>query len=295
MPLPVIRIKELECTMKKNTFFSVLMLILLLSSSETILPSSRQDIQDLGDKLAQQAADLAQSSFDHFKGWQNEISDREQAVLFKSEAFAASCRLFLRLSEENNGFTGSDNLRTNLFNAFTFLARSFSELEKDFQSYDLNDCRKTMRDLERAFERWPQSDNLAYLHQKFVQARDQTIYLIERRQPGEYLRRPFISLESLFRYNYLQNRSKDPWKYRVQVDGSTLEKMPRGEPIALTFQGCLVMDLIASPNRPVFFIENGMKRPLSSPAALARFGGWKAVFEVPAPVIDAYPLGETVE
>ena len=281
--------------MKKNTFFSVLMLILFLSSSETILPSSRQDIQELGDKLAQQAAYLAQSSFDHFKGWKNEISDREQAVLFKSESFAASCRLFLRLAEENNGFTGSDNLRTNLFNAFTFLARSFRELEKDFQSYNLNDCRETLNDLERAFKSWPARDNLAYLHQKFVQARDQTVYLIERTGVGEYMRRPFISLESLFRYNYLQNHSKDPWKYRVQVDESTLAKMPRAEPIALTFGGCLVMDMIAYPNRPVFFIENNKKRPLSSPAALNRFGGWKAVFEVPATVIEAYPLGEPIE
>jgi hypothetical protein len=296
----MIRIKKLELIMKKNIFFYALILVLLFAAAQTVKASSREDIRSLGDKLTQQAAYLAQSSFDHFKGWKGEITDQEQAVLFKSEAFSASSQLFLRLSEENTGFTGSDNLRTNLFNAFTFLARSFRELEEEMrrnglQPYALTDCRETLNDLDRTFERWPARDNLAYLHQKFVQARDQTVYLIERRQPGEYLRRPFVSLESLFRYNYLQNRSKDPWKNRVQVDESTLEKMARGEPIALTFSGCLIMDQIEFPNRPVFFIENGKKRPLSSPAALNRFGGWKAVFEVPAPVIESYPLGQPVE
>lgn len=278
--------------MNKNTFFCAFVLVLLLFASEATLASSRQDIQELGDKLTQQAAYLAQSSFDHFKGWKGEITDQEQAILFKSEAFTASSRLFLRLSEET---VGSDSLRTNLFNAYAFLVRSFRELEKDFQSYTLNDCRKTLNDLDRAFECWPASDNLAYLHLKFVQSSDQTVYLIERRQTGEYLRRPFVSLESLFRYNYLQKRSKDPWKYRVQVDESTLEKMASGEPIALTFNGCLIMDLIEYPNRPVFLIENNKKRPISSPAVLNRFGGWKVVFEVPAPVIESYPLGQPVE
>lgn len=281
--------------MKKNILFCALLLALFIAATESLPAGSRQDIQRLGDRLARQAADLAQGSFDRFKGWKNEISDREQAVLFRSEAFAASCRLFLKLSEESSGFTGSDYLRTNLFNAFVFLARSFGELEGDFQSYALRDCRETMKELERAFESWPVSDNLAYLHQKFVQASDQTVYLIERRQPGEYLRRPFVSLESLFRYNYLQKRSPDPWKYKVQVDEATLEKMAVGAPIAQTFDGCLVMDMVKFPNRPVFLIADNKKRPLSSPAALDRFGGWKAVYEVPAAVISAYPEGDPLE
>jgi hypothetical protein len=283
---------KLEFIMKKNIFCYSLVFILIFTAAEAIRASSREDIRDLADKLTQQAAYLAQSSFDHFKGWKGEISDQEQAILFKSEAFAASCRLFLRLSEET---AGSDSLRTNLFNAYMFLARSFRELEKDFQSYALNDCRETLNDLDRAFERWPALDNLAYLHLKFVQANDQTIYLIERRQPGEYLRRTFTSIESLYRYNYMQNRSKDPWKYRVQVDESTLEKMASGDPIALTFNGCLIMDMVERSNRPVFLIENNKKRPISSAAVLNRFGGWKAVFEVPAPVIESYPQGEPVQ
>jgi hypothetical protein len=276
----------MERIMKNNAFFVALLLTLALTTAGTLRAASRQDIQELGGKLARQAADLAQSSFEQFKGWNGEISDREQAFLFKSEAFAASCRLFLRLSEETSG---SDFLRTNLFNAYALLAGSFRELERDFRSYALDDCRETLKNLGRAFENWPASDNLAYLHQKFVKAGDQTVYLIERLRPGEYVRRPFVGLESLFRYNYLQKRSKDPWKYKVQVDDATLEKMARGEPIDLTFAGCLVMDMIAYPDRPVFLIENGKKRPLASPAVLDRLGGWKAVFEVPAEVIADYP------
>ncbi len=281
--------------MHKNVFRCAFTFVLVMSAASSILAGSRQQIQELAGRLAQQADYLAQSSFDGFKGWKGEISDQEQAVLFKSEAFAASCRLFLRLCEENSGFSGPDNLRTNLFNAFTFLARSFRELEKDFRSSALNDCRKNLNDLERAFKNWPAPDNLAYLHQKFVQADDQTVYLIERRQQGEYLRRPFTSLESLFRFNYILNRNKDPWKYKVQIDRQTLRKMVLGMPIALTFNGCLVMDKLAYPNRPVFLIENGTKRPITSPAALTRFGGWKAVFEVPADVIGTYPLGDPVQ
>jgi len=280
--------------MKKNTLFCAWALVMLLSAPEAAPASSRQDIQNLADKLVQQAAYLSQSSFDNFKGWKDEISDSEQAALFKSEAFAASCRLFLRLSAESTGFSGSDNLRTNLFGAYTFLVRSFRELEQDFRSSALNDCRQTLSELERAFSRWPAQDNLAYLHQKFVQARDQTVYLIERTGLGEYARRPIASLESLYRFNYLLNRSKDPWKYRVEIERSTLEKMPSGALIAVTFNGCLVMDMNEYPNRPVFLIENGKKRPLTSPAALARLGGWKAVFEVPASVIESYPMGEPV-
>lgn len=280
--------------MIRNALIRAALFVLLAALSVAVPASGRQDILRLADGLARDADHLARNSFDDFKGRSGEISEREQAVLFKTEAFAASCRLFLRLCEESTGFKGSDNLRTNLFNAYAFLARSFTELEQSFRSGSLRDCRQSLDDLERAFANWPDHDNLAYLHQKFIQADDQTVYLIERRRPGEYLRRPFTSLESLYRFNYVLNRTKDPWKYQVQVERATLEKMALGEPVALTFNGCLVMDMVASPNRPVFLIENGKKRPLSSPAVLNRYGGWKAVFEVPAAVIAPYPEGEPV-
>ncbi len=81
----------------------------------------------------------------------------------------------------------------------------------------------------------------------------------------------------------------------MQVEEATLLKMAGGAPIDLTFDGCLVMDMVEYPDRPVFLIEAGKKRPLSSPAALERLGGWKQVFEVPAAVIAAYAQGMPVE
>ncbi len=281
--------------MKKNAFFCALMLVLLFSAAKAARADSREKILALGSELAQCAESLAQDSFDSFLGWRGEISEEEQAALFKSEAFAASCRLFVRLCGEDAGGFSSENVQTNLYNAFAFLARSFKELESEMRGRSLAPCRNLLADMEKAFSRWPAKDNLAYLHQKFVQANDRTIYLIERSRLGEYMRRPFVNLESFFRYNYLQKRSKDPWKYRVQIDESTLEKMAQGAPIVMTFAGCMVMDLVARPNRPVFRIENGKKRPIPSPSTLERFGGWKSVFEVPWEVIESYPEGEPIE
>ncbi len=175
--------------MKKRFFWRAWMLVWFGVAALPLAGSDRQDIRALGDKLTQQAAYLAQSSYEHFKGWNGEISDPEQAILFKSEAFAACCRLFLKLSGDDSGYFGSAYLRTNLFNAYAFLARSFRELEEEMRRggvrpYALSDCRDTLRDLDRCFESWPAADNLAYLHEKFVQASDRTVYLIERRRPG---------------------------------------------------------------------------------------------------------------
>jgi hypothetical protein len=281
--------------MKKSAFFYALTLALLFTAAGAVRADSREQILSLGNELTQRAESLAQVSFDSFLGWRGEISEQEQAALFKSEAFAASCRLFVRLCGEKTGSFSSENVQTNLYNAFAFLARSFTELEGEMRGGSLADCRNVLADMEKAFSKWPAKDNLAYLHQKYVQADDQTIYLIERLQPGEYLSRPFVNLESFFRYNYLQKRAKDPWKYRVQIDASTLRKMPRGTPITVTFDGCLIMDMIARPNRPVFLIENGKKRPIPTPAVLERYGGWKRVFEVPREVIESYPEGQPLQ
>ena len=88
----------------------------------------RAGLYDLAANLEQLAASLAQDSFEHFKGWNGTISDQEQAILFKSEAFAASCRLFLKLAEAGSGYFREDLVRTNIYNAFTYLAGSFNEL-----------------------------------------------------------------------------------------------------------------------------------------------------------------------
>jgi hypothetical protein len=260
----------------------------------------RSQVYDLGVELERQATALAQESFEHFRGWNGAISDQEQAILFKSEAFAASCRLFLKLAETRSDFFRTDYLRTNLFTSFTYLANAFSELEAEMKRgsvmpYALNDCRQILSRMEREFSSWPDADNLAYLDRRYVKSRDASVYLIERRGLGNYVRRPFRNLESLFRYNYDLNRGKDPWKYLVEVLEETLGKMPKGNPVTLTFEGRLVIEQSTRKNRGVYLIQNGRKRPLTRPEIIDRFGGWSKVFEVPAEVIAAYEDGEPID
>ncbi len=273
---------------------------LLLGS---LLVSAGQDrrglIFDLGVELERLAASLAQESFDHFKGWNGAISDQEQAILFKSEAFAASCRLFLKLAETRSGYYRDDFLRTNIYNAFTYLAGAFSELDGEMRRggvmpYALSDCRKILSRMEREFTQWPAADNLAYLDQRYVKARDATVYLIERRGIGSYVRLPFKNLESLWRYNYDRNRGKDPWKYLVEVSSNTLDKMRRGAMIDLTFEGRMIIEQSTRRDRPVYLIEAGKKRGLTRPDLVNRYGGWNKVYEVPREVIDSYPEGEPI-
>jgi hypothetical protein len=285
--------------MAGRIFKLVIVFFLGLSLNAASYGDRRETIYGLGVELEKQASHLAQSSFEHFKGRRGEISDAEQAVLFKSEAFSSSCRLFLKLAGGGSDYYSAGYLRTNLYNAFIFLAKSFQELEEEMKSaqimpYVLYDCRKTLDRMDYEFSRWPAADNLAYLHQKYVKARDATVYLIERRGPGDYIRRPFKNLESIFRYNYDQKREKDPWKYLVEVSYDTLEKMERGSMIDLTFEGKLVIEDSSRPNRSVYLIESGKKRGITSPQVLQRFGGWGNVFEVPAEVINNYPDGEPI-
>jgi hypothetical protein len=256
-------------------------------------------IYDLGLELERLATSLAQESFDHFKGWNGAISDQEQAILFKSEAFAASCRLFLRLTETRSGYYRDDFLRTNIYNAFTYLAGSFGDAEEEMRKggvipYALTDCRKILNRMEREFSQWPAADNLAFLDQRYVKARDATVYLIERSGIGNYVRLPFKDLESLWRYNYDHNRGKDPWKYLVEVSYDTLDKMRKGRMIDLTFEGRMVIEQSARRDRPVYLIEGGKKRGLTRADLVNRYGGWSKVYEVPREVIDSYPDGDPI-
>ena len=248
---------------------------------------------------AARAAELAVESFDHFKGWSNEISDEEQVVLFKSEAFVASCRLFNRLAEERTGYFRDGFVRTSLFNAFTYLVGAFGELEEEMRRgkvmpYALSDCRKILGRMEREFAGWPAADNLAYLDGKYVKARDASVWLIEKQGMGSYGRRAFKDLGSLYRYNYDRNRGQDPWQHLVEVPEETLRKMEEGPLITMTFEGRLIIEQSERKNRPVYLIENGRRRGITSPTVLARFGGWGKVLEVPAEVIAAYPEGDPV-
>lgn len=263
------------------------------------LADRRSAVLTLAVELEKRATAMAEDTFQYFKGRSGLISEREQAVLFKAESFAASCRLFIRLTEERTGYFSSQYLRTNLFQAFIYLSRSFYELEKEMRQagampYALADCRRLLDRIDREFSSWPAEDNLAYLHQKYVKATNQTVYMIERRGPGLYVRHAFKNLESLFRYNYNLKRGKDPWKFLAVVSDDILLSLPEGEMIDLNFEGCLVMELGSGPNRPVYLIENGKKRPLSSPQVLQRLGGWSKVMEIPADILRSYPEGEPV-
>ncbi len=260
---------------------------------------SRQAVYNLGLELEREAALIAQSSFDHFQGWNNTISDEEQAVLFKSESFLASCRLFLRLAGEQSGYSGPGYLRTNLYNAFTYLTRSFEDLKESMgragvRPSSMSGCSRLLNRMDKAFSEWASPDNLAYLHEKYVKASDATVYLIEKKGPGHYVRHPFKSLESLFRYNYNLKRGKNPWKYLVEVSSDTLEMMRIDTLIDLTFEGCLIIEQSDRPVRGVYLIENGKKRVLTSPKVVERMGGWSRVLEVPVEIIAAYPEGEPI-
>jgi len=274
-------------------------LVLSFTAGLRLAGDQRQTIYSLGVDLEREAESLARASFDRFRGRDDTISDEEQAVLFKSEAFLAACRLFLKLTEERSDYFRSGYLRTNLYNAFLNVSRSFRELEESMRagrggSRGASDCRRLLAAMDAEFSRWPSPDNLAYLHEQYVKAERDAVYLIEQERPGRFVRHAFKDLESLYRYNYDRKRGKDPWAYLVQVAPATLAKMPEGKVIDLTFDGQLVIEQGNRPNRGVYRIENGKKRVLSSPQVLQRLGGWSRVFEVPAEVIDKYPEGEPI-
>jgi hypothetical protein len=278
----------------------ILILSLFFSPASTANADRDRNIYELAKKLAELSTHMAQASYDYYKGYGGEISDQEQGILFKAESFAASCRLFLRLTEERFNYFKSGYLRTNLYNAFVNLSRAYNDLEDESQRvqrvpYSLDDCGRMLERMEYEFSLWPSADNLAYLHQKYIKTADNTVYLIERRGPGEYVRRPFKNLESLFRFNYDQNRGKDPWQHLVEVSYETLERMEEVEMVDRTFEGDLVIEMGDRPNRPVYLIKDGKKCGITSPRVLQRYGGWSKVFEVPADVIRAYPDGEAIK
>lgn len=260
-------------------------------------PGGRSAVARWSADLAARAEALSQSSYDHFKGWNGRISDEEQAILFKSEEFAAAARLFARLAEESSDFYRAETLRTNLYNAFLYLAASFRQLDGAMgllrlEPLGLTECRRPLDRLDREFATWPERDSLAALEGKYVKARDATVYLIERESIGRYIRRPFKSLESLFKYNYDQKRGKNPWDHFVEITEHTLGQMRRGRLIDLNFEGQMVMEQNARKGSPVYRIEKGTKRGLSRVELVSRYGGWGQVYEVPRDILAAYPDGE---
>jgi len=286
--------------MQKRTFKLCVFLSLLSIVAVAATGDTRGNIYQLGVDLERTASQLAQSNYEHFRGWNAEFTDVEQSALFKSEAFVASCRLFLRLAEERSEYLKSGYVRTNLYNAFVFLNRTFKDLEDEMRNagvmpYSLSQCGKILDQMDYNFSEWPSVDNLSYLHEKYVKARDASVYMIERQGTGIYILRAFKNLESLYRYNYTINRGNNPWDHLVEVPYETLERMKEGPVLDLSFEGELVIELSTRPNRPVYLIERGKKRGVTSPRVLQRLGGWERVYEIPAEIINSYPDGEPIK
>jgi len=112
----------------------VLLVSMICSAAFSAQADRRAALYDPAANLEQPAASLAQDSFEHFKSWNGTISDQEQAILFKSEAFAASCRLFLKLAEARSGYFRQDFVRTNIYNAFTYLCPARQPIRRLEQS-----------------------------------------------------------------------------------------------------------------------------------------------------------------
>ncbi|MFC2168825.1 hypothetical protein ACFLRW_07565 [Acidobacteriota bacterium] len=286
--------------MSKGKITLFFILIFLTGYFVSAAPAQRNEIYRLGIDLEEAATYLAESSFEHFKSWDDTISEQEQAILFKSEAFAASCRLFLKLSEQSSNYYVRRHQRTNLYSAYLYLLGSFKELNGEMrrggiQPYALRDANQILERMDYEFSNWPAADNLAYLHHKYVKGRNSVVYMIERRGPGEYVMHRFEDLESIFKYNYDLNRGNNPWDHLVAVEESVLRKMSEGRSISLTFEGLLVIEQSNRQGRGVYLIENGKKRGVTSPNLITqRFGGWDNVYEVPAEVIRKYPDGEPI-
>ena len=101
--------------------------------NEPMRGDRRSFVGQLSADLVQQAEYLSQTSFEYFMGWNGVISNPEQAILFKSEEFAASCRLFRRLAQAQTDFFRVDSMRTNLYNASLYVAASFRQLEEQMR------------------------------------------------------------------------------------------------------------------------------------------------------------------
>ena len=93
----------------------------------------RSFVAQLSVDLVRQAQYLSESSFEYFMGWNGIVSNQEQAILFKSEEFAAACRLFSKLVQDQANYFRLESLRTNLYNASRYVAVSFRQLEEQMR------------------------------------------------------------------------------------------------------------------------------------------------------------------
>ncbi len=264
---------------------------------------------DLARNLAERAAEIAESMEDQIDNRYGSWSDNKIEALFASENFAAAGRAFHRLAEKA-GYGSRYSERSGLVRAYRYLIRAYDDLESAARGgvriYALSDCASILRRIERELNgggnRTFEGENRVERDQlqendwdgNYVKGRDATVYLIERRGAGEFVRRPFKNLESLFKYNYDQDRGDNPWGHVAEVPVETLNRMRTGDSIDRSFEGLMVVEPGTLPNRPVFLIQGGKKRGLTKADLVLRYGGWKKVFEIPKEIIAAYPDGEPI-
>jgi hypothetical protein len=117
----------------------------------------RSFVGPLSADLVRQAEYLSQTSFEYFQGWNGMITNQEQAILFKAEEFAAACRLFNKLVQDQTNYFRRETLRTNLYNASHYVAASFHGLEEQMRlggmPGDFNRMRRDGRQFEQRMNR----------------------------------------------------------------------------------------------------------------------------------------------
>ena len=262
-------------------------------------------------RLTGYAADLESRSGDIVEAVSGQVidtygswTDDQISVLFASEGFAASCRTFRRLVERGQG----GSVRQGLDRALRFVVRDYDALESSsrlsgIRLYPLTDCADILRRIERELGVGSSFDDpvrdrparpvIEDWDGKYAKGRNASVFLIER-AGGAFVRRPFKNLESLFKYNFDQDRGGNPWDSLVEIPANQLDRMRTGAAIDRTFEGLMIIEQGTKPNRSVYLIRNGEKRGLARPELVARYGGWKKVFEVPREIIDAYKDGEPI-
>lgn len=267
-------------------------------------------------RLAEYAAELENRTIDIVEAVSNQVidtygawSDDQIAVLFASEGFASSSRVFRRLTERAGGSASRTSTRPGLERALRYVVRDYEALESasrlsGIRLYALTDCAAILRRIERELGVGPSFNDpgpalppppvLEDWDGKYAKGRDAAVFLIEKGNGGVFLRRPFKNLESLFKYNYDQDRGKNPWDHLVEIPAARLDRMRAGTPIVRTFEGLMLIEQGTKPDRSVYLIRNGKKHGLTRPELVARFGGWKKVFEVPRDVIAEYPDGDPI-
>jgi len=127
---------------------------------DTMRGDRRTFVGQLSVDLVRQAEYLAQTSYEYFMGWNGLITDKEQAVLFKTEEFAAACRLFSKLVQDRTDYFRRDSVRTNLFNASHYVAAAFRWIEEEMRTGGMQTNYYRMRRDGRPFNRPQDNPNI---------------------------------------------------------------------------------------------------------------------------------------